>query len=179
MPVSHSRLSHDFLPCAIFPHESSARSVTLLCDCPIFNTTMSSTCLLYVPGKASIQNIKLVLAGNKTACPATNHSLGTPSQSCLSSQCQGQRCLYKEARKPSLNEKKQKGDLNEKKQKGSGSGAGFPGWNKRASKSCHSSVPPLTSVTFSSVPTTTLTSLHCNVDRLKSSVLAPCWLAEG
>ena len=80
---------------AIFPHESSARSVTLLCDCPIFNTTMSSTCLAYAPkyfeARRQFTN-KMLLWGNKTACPKTNHSLGTPSQNCLSFQCQGQRC---------------------------------------------------------------------------------------
>ena len=146
------------LPCS-----ATALYLTPPCHPPTFPTLSSRRQGVNSPASCS-------WGGNKTACPATNHSLGTPSQSCLPSQCQGQRCLYKEARKPSLNEKKQKGEE---------SGGGFPGWNKRPSKSCHSSVPPLTSGTFSSVPTTTLTPLHCNVDRLKSSVLSPCWCAEG
>ena len=68
------------------------------------------------------------------------------------------------ARKLSSNEKKQKGGIR-----------GRISRLEQKTKSCDSSVPPLTSVTFPSVPTT-LTPLHCSVDRLKSSVsvLSPC-----
>ena len=74
-----------------------------------------------------------------------------------------------EARKLYSNEKKQKEGIR-----------GRISMVEQKTKSCHSSVPPLTSVTFPSVPTT-LTPLHCSVDRLKSSVsvLSPCWCAEG
>ena len=144
------------LPCS-----ATALYLTPPCHLPTFPTLSNTRQGVNSPASCS-------WGGNKTACPATNHSLGTPSQSCLSSQCQGQRCLYKEARKPSLNEKKQKGGIR-----------GRISRLEQKTKSCHSSVPPLTSVTFSSVPTTTLTPLHCNVDRLKSSVLSPCWSAEG
>ena len=64
---------------------------------------------------------------------------------------------------------------NEKKQKGAIRGRISRLEQKTKSWGCHSSVPPLTSVTFSSVPIT-LTPLHCSIDRLKSSVsvLSPC-----
>ena len=150
---------------AIFPHESSARSVTLLCDCPIFNTTMSPTCSKQL-GKASTPPPRI-------CCQVATKSGDKPqSGSALSNlplfSMSGSKVF----------QKKHASCIWIKRNRKEGSEAGFPGWNKR---------PRAVTAPFHLWPARNIslcsnnTQLHCNVDRLKSStsVLSPCWCAEG
>ena len=118
---------------AIFPHESSARSVTLLCDCPIFDTTMSPTCSKQL-GKASTPPPRIccqVATKQQVRRQTTVWLRPLKLASLLNVRVKG---VPKEARKLYLNQKKQKGGI-----------GGRISRLEQKTKSCHSSVPPLTS----------------------------------